>query len=613
MADSIGRTVRSESLLPAAAYIRMSGHKQERSPAQQKSEIVKLAAREGCRIDHWFQDDAITGDSGPLERPDFRRMLEAAQEGKYQRLLAYDQDRIGRFDSIDAGQWMAPLRTAGVQVITCVQGKIDWTTFEGRIIYTVNQEAKKRFLEELSGKVVRGKVANAKAGGWNGGPPIFGMDRGLFGPSGNLVRRLLPGEVARMDGHRIHLLPTTDTARIEAVRFAFTRLDQADLSIRDVARELEAKGYPSPTGKGWSHHNVAKLLRNRAYVGTCQWGVSAWGKYHTAQGEDIVALNGNGKRGRRQKPQEDAIAVENAHEGLIEPKLFNRVQRKMKQRERPFCRRSHRANYPLAGLIFCEHCGKPMYGSSLHAKDRQGSQRYAYHQYVCGTYANRNGPSNGSCGRNPIDANRVLGWIVHKLQEVFLGPGRGVLVEEIKRQLAAEATTNTGDVKRLEKRAADLDREVGRLVKAIRTIDAAELVEELTLVRTERDRVKAELAQASRFTDPTDLDTEAEQIADGLWEIGEQLTASDPAVLREVLSRFVSRITCRFDYRTCKSRSRSRFVEGTLELREQSLFSVFGVMAQASRRTRVIQLSCGRRATTACFQLRGGGRLSSTL
>jgi len=264
------------SLMPAAAYIRMSGHKQERSPAQQKSEIVKLAAREGCRIDHWFQDDAITGDSGPLERPDFRRMLEAAQEGKYQRLLAYDQDRIGRFDSIDAGQWMAPLRTAGVQLITCVQGKIDWNTFEGRIIYTVNQEGKKRFLEELSGKVVRGKVANAKAGGWNGGPPVYGMDRGMFSPSGELVRRLMPGEVSRMDGHRVRLLPTTDTVRIEAVRFAFTRLDQADISIRDLARELEAKGYPSPGGKGWSHHSVGKLLKSCAYVGTSQWGATAW-------------------------------------------------------------------------------------------------------------------------------------------------------------------------------------------------------------------------------------------------------------------------------------------------------------------------------------------------
>ena len=97
-------TPKTKSLIPSAAYIRMSNAKQERSPAQQKAEITKLAEREGCRIDHWFQDDAITGDSGLLQQPDFRRMLEAAQEGKYECLLACDQDRIGRFDSIDTGQ-----------------------------------------------------------------------------------------------------------------------------------------------------------------------------------------------------------------------------------------------------------------------------------------------------------------------------------------------------------------------------------------------------------------------------------------------------------------------------------------------------------------------------
>ena len=141
-------------------------------------------------------------------------------------------------------------------IVTCTQGKIDWHTFEGRIVYAVNQEAKNRFLEELSGKVLRGMVATAKAGGCNGGPTTYGMDRGLFGPTGDLVRRLLPGETVRMDGHRIRLLPCTDPAKIDAVHFAFNRFDQADLSIRDLARELEKKGYPSPTGKGWTHHNT---------------------------------------------------------------------------------------------------------------------------------------------------------------------------------------------------------------------------------------------------------------------------------------------------------------------------------------------------------------------
>jgi hypothetical protein len=268
--------------------------------------------------------------------------------------------------------------------------------------------------------------------------------------------------------------------------------------------------------------------------------------------------------------------------GIIPVALFNRVQRKLPRSEAKSYQPKRKADYPLAGLIFCGHCGQPMYGNSLHARDRQGSKRYEYHQYICRSYANGNGPSNQTCGRNPIDAQRVLGWLVHKLQEVYLGPGRGALVQEIKKQLQGETKANSGDVERLQKRAADLEREVGRLVKAIRTIDAAELVEELALVRSEQNRVKAEIIQAGRITDPMDLDAEAERIADGLWEVGQHLNDSDPAVLREVLHQFVSRVTCRWETSKGKSRSRSRLVGGTVELREQTPFSVCGVTALAT-------------------------------
>ena len=50
-------------LTPAAAYIRMSGKQQDKSPAEQRAEITKLATREKCEIVEWFTDEAITGDS----------------------------------------------------------------------------------------------------------------------------------------------------------------------------------------------------------------------------------------------------------------------------------------------------------------------------------------------------------------------------------------------------------------------------------------------------------------------------------------------------------------------------------------------------------------------
>ena len=449
-----------------------------------------------------------------------------------------------------------------------------WKISPSNCFLFVNQKASNDFLVEMSAKTLRGRIANAKAGGHNGGPAIYGMDRGLFDEHGNLVRRLQLGEYVRQAGHRVRLLPGTDQAKIDAMRFAFDRFDTADLSFRALARELEAKGFPSPGGTGWTQCNVSRLLRTKAYAGTAEWGATSWGKYHTARGEDIIPT-GNGKqRKNRKKPQEDAIAVENAHEGIVPLDLFNRVQRKLPQ-PKPY-QPKRKADYPLAGLIFCGHCGKPMHGHTQHAKNED--RQYDYTQYICSTYANHGPDGEHACGRNPIDAQRVLGWLTHKLQEVYLGPGRDALVQEVKKQLKAQPKANSNDLERLQKRAAELEKEVNRLVKAIRTIDAAELVEELSLVQAERGRVKAQLAEASKLTNPVDVDTEAERIADGLWEVGQHLNDGDPAIVREVLKQFVSRITCRWE----RKRVRSRLIGGTVELRSQTPFSDFAVVAQAS-------------------------------
>jgi len=79
-------------------------------------------------------------------------------------------------------------------------------------------------------------------------------------------------------------------------------------------------------------------------------------------------------------------------------------------------------------------------------------------------------------------------------------------VAEIRRQLKAEAKTSQQDLKRLEKRAVELEREVSRLVKAIRTTDAPELAEEPEAVRTERQSVSEGLQRARGLKDVENID-----------------------------------------------------------------------------------------------------------
>jgi hypothetical protein len=109
-------------------------------------------------------------------------------------------------------------------------------------------------------------------------------------------------------------------------------MDTADLRLRELARELTAKGYPSPRGTGWTHTNVYRILTTRAYAGTGQWGATAWGDYHQAQGEEIIPTAKTNRKANNwhRKPEEDVIVTAQAHKGIIPVDLFDRVQRKLK-------------------------------------------------------------------------------------------------------------------------------------------------------------------------------------------------------------------------------------------------------------------------------------------
>ncbi len=156
--QSQANSPQASGLVPAVGYIRMSTDKQEDSPEQQRAEIVKLAKREGYRIVRWYEDHAISG-AKTHKRRDFRRMTRDAEDmGDFQAILCWDQDRFGRFDSLEAGEWISPLRRVGVQLVTVVQGRINWEDFAGRIIYQITQEGKHHYLVDLSRNALRGMI-----------------------------------------------------------------------------------------------------------------------------------------------------------------------------------------------------------------------------------------------------------------------------------------------------------------------------------------------------------------------------------------------------------------------------------------------------------------------
>ena len=153
-----------KKLIPAVGYLRRSTRKQEKSLGDQRREITRYAEQHGYIIIRWYQDE-ISGDETE-KRTGFLSMTHDAEtKADFETILVWDQDRFGRFDSLDAGKWVYPFRRAGVRLVTVTEGPVAWEDFTGRMMYSIKQEGKHQFLVDLSRNTARGQVT-AVTDGW---------------------------------------------------------------------------------------------------------------------------------------------------------------------------------------------------------------------------------------------------------------------------------------------------------------------------------------------------------------------------------------------------------------------------------------------------------------
>lgn len=543
-------------LVRAVAYIRMSTGRQEKSPAQQKTELKRFAEREGYDIIAWYdRDKGITGDSGIERRPDFARMLEAAAGRQFEVLLAWDVFRIGRFNSLDAGRWLHVLRDAGIKIHSVCEGlfnlnnefdrqKLAWLMESG------NAENVKR-----AGSVLRGMVDAASKGFACGGRK-YGLARGEFTPDGTLVRCLGKDEQKQGKRNYVGWVLGDNQAELDAIAYAFQRFDSADISFRSLARELEELGYPQP-GQGinmkkrrlqvWQSTHVVNILTNPIYAGLSRWGSVARGRYFSLEG-DTITRRPLKDMPPEKKPDESTITSKSTVKPLVAQDLFDRVQVKVAKRRAGPARK--RQGHVLSGLVFCGHCGSKMYGDSF--RDKKGGKVRLYKRFRCGDYKRLKGSPKGSaCGSHSIDPDDLLRWLVERLKALLLGPAREELVAEIARQLKAEAKAGEKrGTEKLEQRLAELDVRIERLRDAIMLEDDKGLTDRLRQAKGERKRLAEELARAGRFVAAADIAAEAERIAGLAWSLGERLQDADPEALRATIMEVVDRIELRWTEKT---------------------------------------------------------------
>src|SRR5215475_708242 len=150
----------------AALYLRVSTDRQ--TVENQRQALEQVARHRGWEIIATYSDKGISGSKGRKDRPEFDRMLSEAARGRFDVVMAFALDRIGR-SLADLLHSIRHLEECNVDLFIDRQ-MLDTTTPQGKLLFAVTG-AFAEFERDMTVHRVNAGLARARARGTKLGRP----------------------------------------------------------------------------------------------------------------------------------------------------------------------------------------------------------------------------------------------------------------------------------------------------------------------------------------------------------------------------------------------------------------------------------------------------------
>jgi len=460
------------------AYVRVSsdGQRDNHSLPTQRTACLEFAEEQGWQVVA-VVEEVYT--STERIRPRLSEVQLAVDRGEVDVLLVYDQDRLARKQR-QLNRILDEFDDAGIEVWSVRQGQfatdaisVHLTSARGLGSELENEQRRERSMRGQRAKAEKGYLLGA------GPKPTFGYrwpdERGDDG-------RLLK--------HRYEVDPEI----AEVVRRIFDMV-LSGVSLRDVARRLNAEGIPSPftavpnyKGSGvWHHNTIRRILTNPYYKG------EAWALIYHRQPKK------KGQRSSNIKLDFDGGVRlgEGVIPAIVSAEEWDRVQGLLVGKRVDTRPVKNSAEVLLrGGLIRCGNCGRAMC-----LNKRRSGNRY----YRCGQPRSE----SGHCPKpSPTISAR-------KIEEPSWAAVRAILLEP-SRLWDRFHSTEQRDVEesRLQELRGRHKAVVQRRNQLLRNLevlgeeDAVEMRPRLQELAGERDRLAAELEALHRLVEERDGEQE---------------------------------------------------------------------------------------------------------
>jgi site-specific DNA recombinase len=461
-------TVSKTEPTPAVGYVRMSTDKQQDSPARQKADVNAMADRHGYAVVAWYEDHGKSGTESK-KRGEFQRLLKDATAGKFKVLLLSEQSRMSREDTFEQIAHLKVMRDAGVKVVTCQQGELDFANLGGMVTAIVGAHGAHDESRKIADRTTGGKRL-AVSRGRRLAPGVFGFDRVVTDERGETLRRVHFRErFQKPRGCVATLVPSADPVATGAVRHAFAAVaDGARLA--DVARWFNERGILSGFGNAFLTDDVRRMLTNPVYVG------------------DLCVGTGRGRKAKFARVMPEERVFRDAHPALVSRDVFDAVQSVLRGR-RSRRTRAESGRYLLAGVLHCGHCGCKMHGAG-HPRG-EGPRGYR-----C-PYVLRGAKTNADCPHPHVKREWIEAAVTSAVRDRLLTDRNREFIRERLAAVTDSPESESPDRRRLAELQADIVRGERNLARAETDEDYAAVSRNLSAWREEAESVRARLRTAS--------------------------------------------------------------------------------------------------------------------
>jgi len=229
------------------------------------------------------------------------------------------------------------------------------------------------------------------------------------------------------------------------------------------------------------------------------------------------------------------IVVENAHEAIVTPELFEEVQRILKSRSKRHDRVPGR--HILSGLVTCEHCQRRM--SGVFRKDY--GKREAGCFYFCDPHQHKRG-YDPKCPHPAVRAERLEAFVLEAIRQHLLDAGAE---ERIRAEIVKSKSRAKPQATQDERRLAEVRRKIERGIENLALAEGDNFAGISKLLEQWRNEEARLIEQIEIRKDELKPLPEALAVIAKFAEYRDQLDKADRATLANALRVTVASIRIR--------------------------------------------------------------------